>query len=349
MPEQRPHRAAGARTRVTIRDVARAAGVSVGTASTALTGNRSNVVLSKVTRERVLRVARELRYRPHAAARAMAGRRFRTVGVLATEYCMTGSYYGQVFRGIAAQAEDSGYQLMLKVVHSELEMHGASIFSEQQLDGVVIPAESEARTRAALEHYDIPHVWLNAMLEERVNCVQPDELGGMELAIAHLHALGHRRIAYMPHNVVDRNRATMLRERGYVEAMLRRGLAPVPTYDEFRDIAEHVDYYLGLAPRPTAIAVYSDAMAILTVNRLLERGVRVPQDMSVVGNEGVVLHQFALRKLTTVCAPVIELGRTAVRMLVEQIESGEAVPSVLLPETLEINESTAAPPPDAPP
>ncbi len=349
MPEQPSRPAGGARNRVTIRDVAKAAGVSVGTASTALTGNRSNVVLSKLTRERVLRVARELRYRPHAAARAMAGKRFRTVGVLATEYCMTGSYYGQVFRGIAAQAEDSGYHLMLKVVRSTLEMHGASIFSEQQLDGVVIPAESEARTRAALEHYDIPHVWLNAMLEEPVNCAQPDELGGMELAVAHLFELGHRRIAYMPHNVADRNRATALRERGYVEAMARRALPPIPTYDAFREIGEHVDEYLAMRPRPTAIVVYSDAMAILTVNRLLERGLRVPQDMSVVGNEGVVLHQFAYRKLTTVCAPVIELGRTAVRMLVRQIETGEASPSVLLPETLEVNDSTAPPPPDSAP
>ncbi len=125
--------------------------------------------------------------------------------------------------------------------------------------------------------------------------------------------------------------------------MRRRGLVPVPTYERFMDIAEHVDLYLDMNPRPTALAVYSDAMALLATNRLIERGIDIPGDISLVGNEGVVLHHFAYRKLTSVCAPVLELGRAAVRLLIHQLETDEPAKSVLLPQTLEINDSTAAP------
>jgi DNA-binding LacI/PurR family transcriptional regulator len=89
--------------------------------------------------------------------------------------------------------------------------------------------------------------------------------------------------------------------------------------------------------------VYSDAMAILVCNALVRRGLCIPRDMSVVGHEGVVLHDYAFCRLTTVASPVDELGRTAVRMLLAQLEQGAPAPSVVLPEKLAIGESTAPP------
>lgn len=329
--------------RVTIRDVARAAGVSVGAASTALSKSQSNVALAKATRERVLRVARELRYRPLAAARAMAGMSFRTIGVLATEFCMVGSFYSNVLRGIANQIEELGYSLVLKTVRDKLEMEATSIFSEQQIDGVIIPADAEQRTNAALMHYDIPHVWLNTELEQPHNCVHVDDVFGAQLAVDHLVGLGHRHIGFVHHFSGERHHVTVKRERGYLEGLRKHGLEPLPSYDRYLDIAEHVDYYLRLKPRPTALVVYSDAMAILACNALVKRGLCIPQDMSVVGHEGVILHEYAFCKLTTVKSPCEELGRTAVRMLVHQLESQAPAPSILLPGTLEVNASTAPP------
>lgn len=329
--------------RITIRDVAKAAGVSVGAASTALSSNRSNVALSKETRERVRRVARELRYRPLAAARAMAGMQLTTVGVLATEYCMLGSFYSSVLRGIANEAHERGLRLVLKTVPSTTDMESTSIFTEQHIDGVIIPADAEARTNAALLHYDIPHVWLNTELHQPHNCVHVDDAQGTALAVDHLVRLGHRRIAFLHHHTGERHHVTVKRERGYLEGLRRHGLEPVPTYDRYMDIAEHVDLYLRQRPRPTALVMFSDAMGILACNALVKRGLRIPEDMSVVGNEGVILHEYAFCKLTTVVAPVEELGRTAVRMLLHQFETGRPAASVLLPERLEVNESTAPP------
>jgi DNA-binding LacI/PurR family transcriptional regulator len=330
--------------RVTIRDVARVAGVSVGAASTALSKSQSNVALSKATRERVLRVAAELRYRPLAAARAMAGMSFRTIGVLATEFCFLGSFYSNVLRGIANQIEELGYSLVLKTVRSKLDMEASSIFSEQQIDGVIIPSDAEQRTNAALVHYDIPHVWLNTELHQPYNCVHVDDVQGTALAVDHLVRLGHRHIGFMHHFSGERHHVTIKREHGYLEGLRQHGLQPAPSYDEYMDIARHVDVYLAQKPRPTALIMYSDAMAILACNALVKRGLRIPDEMSVVGHEGVILHEYAFCKLTTVRSACDELGRTAVRMLVHQLETGEPAESVLLPGRMDVNESTAPPP-----
>lgn len=330
--------------RVTIRDVARAAGVSVGAASTALSNTQSNVALSKETRERVRRVARELRYRPLAAARAMAGMQFHTVGVLATEFCMLGSFYSNVLRGIALQAEELGYGLQLKTVKSKTHMDGTSIFTERNIDGVIIPSDAEQRTNAALLHYDIPHVWLNTELHQPFNCVHNDDVQGTRIAVEHLVRLGHRRIAFMHHYTGERHHTTVKRERGYLEGLREHGLEPVPTYERSMDIDEHVRLYLQMQPRPTAIIAYSDAMAILTSHALVRQGLRIPQDISLVGQEGLILHEYGFCKLTTVVAPALELGRTAVRMLAHQFDTDEPAPSVTLQQRLEVNDSTAPPP-----
>jgi DNA-binding LacI/PurR family transcriptional regulator len=223
-------------------------------------------------------------------------------------------------------------------------MQDASIFSEQQIDGVIIPADAEARTHAALQHYDIPHVWLGTEMHEPSNCVHVDDMRGTLLAVDHLVRLGHRRIAYLHHGSGERHHITIKRERGYLEGMKQHGLEPMPTYDRYMDVTEHVRLYLDMNPRPTAFVVYSDAMAILVCNELVKRGLRIPEDASVVGNEGVILHEYGYCKLTTVVAPAIELGRTAVRMLVHQLEHKAPAPSQVLAPRLEVNESTAPPP-----
>ncbi len=330
--------------RVTIRDVAREAGVSVGAASTALSKSKSNVALSKDTRERVLRVARELRYRPLAAARAMAGMHHSTVGVLATEFCMVGSFYSNVLRGIANQIEEIGYNLLLKTVRTKLEMQASNIFSEQHVDGVIIPADAEQRTNAALVHYDIPYVWMNTEFHQPQNCVHVDDTQGSSLSVDHLVELGHRHIGFVHHFSGERHHITIKRERGYVEGLRRHGLSPMSTYDRYMDIDEHVQLYVDMNPRPTGLVVFSDAMAILVCNALVKRGFRIPQDMSVVGHEGVILHEYGFKRLTTIKAPAFELGCTAVRMLQHQIERDEPAASVLLPETLDVGESTGPPP-----
>lgn len=340
-PSEKP----GRPKRVTIKDVARAAGVSIGAASAALRDTKSNIGVSRATRERVRRAAQELGYRPNVAARAMAVRAFQSLGVLAAEYCF-GSYYSHALRGVVAQAEELGYNVVLKMVPTVYDLETTRIFTEALIDGVIIPAETEEHTREALARFKIPHVWLNAGLDEPFNCVLPDEPLGMHLAVDHLVQLGHRRIAYMPQDDPPGFHTLDTRMRGYVAAVQARGLEPVPTYSQWGEVPEHVDLYLGMRPRPTAIVVCSDAIAAWVINRLLQRGLRVPEDMSVVGNEGVVWHNYAFRRLTTVRAPVHEMGRAAVRMLVEQIRTGQPVPSIKLPVTLEVSESTGPAPAD---
>lgn len=335
----------GGTKRVTIRDVARAAGVSVGAASTALSQSRkSNVALSKATRERVMQAARELRYRPLTAARAMAGMKFHTFGVLATETTLTRTVCSHALCAIATEVGTLGYALLLKVVANEAEMGLSSIFSEQQIDGVIIPSDADQRTREALEHYNIPHVWLNTELREAQNCVNVNDAGGTMLAIEHLARLGHRRIGFVQHICGAQRHVTAERQRGYVEGLAQHGLEPLPTYDRYMEIADHVKVYLDMNPRPTALVVHSDTMALLACSALIRHGLRIPQDMSVVGHGGLRAHEFGDPQLTTIRTPALELGRTAVRMLLHQIEHGGPAPSQVLDENLVINGTTAPPP-----
>ena len=343
MTEESPPKKPIPPKRVTIRDVAQAAGVSTGAVSAALAGTKSNVGVSRETRERIQRVAQELGYRPHAAARAMAAKSFRTIGVLAAEYCF-GSYYTHVLRGLVAQAEALGYHVLLKLVPTRYDLENARIFTEQIIDGVIIPAEAGEHTREALARFQMPHVWLNAGVDEPINCVRPDEVQGLRLAVEHLMKLGHRRIAYMPQEEPLPYHACTTRPQAYLAALAACGLEPVPTHDQPVDIAQHVEQYLAMRSRPTAMIVYSDPIAAWAVNALVKRGVRVPEEMSVVACEGVVWLNYCYRRLTAVRAPVYEMGQVAVRMLVQELETGQAAPSVTLPVSLEVNESTGPPP-----
>jgi len=343
---KQPPKNPSASKHVTIRDVAKAANLSIGAASAALRDAKSTIGVSRETRARVRRVAQELGYRPNAAARAMAARSFRTIGLVATENCFT-SYYSYVTRGIVAQAEELGYNVIVKMVPTIHDLENARIFSEALIDGVVVPALTEEHMREALVRFEIPHVWLNAGVDEPHNCVISDEHQGMRLLVDHLISLGHRRIAYMPGDDPPGYHSLITRENAFLAAMEAHGLEPMPTYSRWINIAEHVDLYLDMDPRPTAIVGGSDAFAAWTVSALLKRGLRVPEDVSVVGSEGVIWHRYIYPTLTTVLGPVHELGRAAVKMLVQHIDTGKPVPSVKLPVTLEVNESTAPPTPES--
>ncbi|MEW6251527.1 MAG: LacI family DNA-binding transcriptional regulator, partial [Planctomycetota bacterium] len=288
----------------------------------------------------------ELNYRPHAAARAMAGRSFQTIGVLAAEYAF-GSYFGHVLRGIVAQAEEQGYHVLIKMSHSKLDLHQARIFQEELIDGVIIPAETEPHLADALLHFAIPFVWLHAGIDEPFDCVMSDEFQGMQLLVDHLLALGHRRIAYMPHDEPASKDAHLVvtRRQAYLAATRARGLEPLEAPEPVMKPAAAVDAFLDMPQRPTALAAFTDALAALTAIALLDRGVRVPAEMSVVGNEGVVWHNYTHPRLTTVRAPVYDLGRAAVKMLVQHIDNGEPQPSLKLPQELVVQESTGPVPP----
>ncbi len=327
--------------RVTLDDVAKAAGVSPGAASAALRGEGAPIKVSEETRARVRRVAQELNYRPHAAARAMAGQAFKALGVLAAGY-VYGSYFTHVLRGLSLEAERLGYHIVLAMESSRRDLLQAPVFTSQLIDGLIVPAESDESLRAAVAALNLPHVWLNAGVEEELNCINPDEEQGMELLVGHLHELGHRRIAYIRHDDPDSGdyHTVETRRLAFLASLRRRGLEPLPKNDVIEPVDELVDYFLNLAEPPTAIAVYSDAIGALVTGALLNRGVRVPEDMSVTGYEGVVWHQYAHPNLTTVKAPVLEMGAAAVRMLIEGIETNQPVRSIKLPHTLEVHAST---------
>lgn len=327
--------------RVTIRDVAARAGVSVGAASTALSNRPSNVVLSPETRERIRESARVLKYRPLSAARAMAGTRVGRLGVLATEGCLTDPFYAGVLHGIASEVGEQGCRLLLEAVPERRHMARGGVFAEQDIDGVIVMADGDDRMRSALRRYEIQHVWVNTELREPQGCVHVDDVGGAALAVEHLARLGHRRIGFMRHFRGQRRHTTVQRERGYLEGLARHGLEPVPSYNRYLDAADHVDVFLRMKSPPTALVMSSDALAVQACVALTGRGVRVPEDISLVGHDGLGLQEFAPCRLTTVVVPVEEMGRRAVWMLLDQIEQGARVASVVLPESLGVNSSTA--------
>jgi DNA-binding LacI/PurR family transcriptional regulator len=307
--------------RVTVRDVARAAGVSQPTASLVL-GNHPTARVAPATRARVLAVAHELGYRPNVLARGLARGRSFALGVIVPD--LGNPFFADVVSGAERVAGSAGYALLLcGAAERSAGEHLATLVS-RQIDGVIIDAvNAAALDEAALAGVNVVLV---DETSERWPGVASDALDAGRQAAAHLLGLGHTRLAFVgPAADVHTFR---MRERGFVQrlreaglslpsAMLRRAPATVRGGDEA------MRALLAERPRPTAVFCANDLVAIGALKRCAAAGVRVPAELSLVGCDDIEMARLVTPELTTVSVPARELGARAARLLVRQL-AGEA-------------------------
>lgn len=329
-------------------DVAARAGVGVATVSRVVNGH---VNVRPATRQRVLEAIAALDYRPSTLARNLSLGRSHAIGVVVPFF--TSASAVERIRGIVAGLAGSAYDLMLLDVESEeRRAHAFRLFDRgDRSDGllavsVIPPPEETRRLRAAqlpVVLVDAPHPALPTVLI--------DDVAGGELATRHLVELGHRRIAFVGDKPRDDFRSTASRDRtlGYERELAQAGIEPRPEYvregTQNRNVARSIALeLLALAEPPTAVFAASDTQALGVLEAARALGVRVPEELSVVGFDDVELAAYS--GLTTVRQPLYESGVRGAELLLEALR-GETLGAYkeVLPVELVVR-STTAPPPD---
>lgn len=330
---------------ITIHDIARMANVSSATVSRVL--SNSSYPVSTVLRDKITRIAKEANYIPNLLGKQLKTRTNRTIGVIVPT--ITNQFYSSIILGVEEIARKNDYQVLLCNSFQDpvLEQKYIQAVFEKQVRGLVISSISGDKKQ------------LNPFIERGMNVVAIDQrmegadLGqvdfdyrkGGSMATRHLLDRGHMRIAYVT-APLDRPSRNSIHD-GYLEAMRNAGLTPCVfeagkeasysgTY-EFENGKALTRQVLESAERPTAIFACNDLTAFGVIHELTDRGVRVPDDISVMGFDGIDFGQMVTPPLTTVFQPTYEMGRLACGMLLDKLD-GVVQPGtdiVLQPKLLE--------------
>ncbi len=296
---------------VTIHDVAARAGVSVATVSRVI--NRKALVKEE-TSHRVLAVARSMKYVPNVAARSLSIRRSHTIGVVLPD--VHGDFFSEVIRGIDSAARKASFHILVSGSHSDRnEMLEVLDAMHGRVDALIVmaPDVSVAALNQQLPS-NLPLILLNSTAADR-DTLTIDNYGGAAAMMEHLHALGHRRIAFIkgPHANADARE----RLRGY-RTFARRN-ASMQMRELEGDFTEHSGYDavrsaladLGAGRMPQAIFAANDSMAVGAMSALAEAGLTVPGDVAISGFDDIPIARFVAPPLTTIRVDIEELGRRA--------------------------------------
>ena len=334
----------------TIRDVARESGVSVATVSYVL--NNGPRPVRDETRERVLAVMRRLDYHPNAMARGLVRRRLFTLGVLFSSVeptVVTNNYATCVLRGIMAAAVQAGYNVTIFTRPWQDARRSAARFGDRRTDGILVAAPSVGSdVVSGLAQRGVPVVVVSAPSNDScVPWVDVDNARGAVLATEHLLALGHRRIAFL---MGDGTQRSVFQRRDAFMATL--GRAGVPVRDDYwlpgsfepEVVYRNVTRLLNLPEPPTSIFTTNDDMAATTLEAARDLGVRVPQDLSVIGFDDYPYKGVGAPILTTVRHPLAEVGEAAARLLIDRVEGrGDGQREMVFQPELIVRETTLPP------
>ena len=326
-----------------IREVARAAGVSVATVSRVVNGT---AVVRDETKRRVEAEIARLRYAPNAAARSLITNRTSTVGVVLPD--IWGEYFSEVIRGIDLAARQAGYHVLVSSSHSDAaETREVLRAMNGRVDGVVVMAP-HASPQALASSFPpaLPAVFLNsAPGGAGAPSLSVDNRGGARAMVAHLLALGHRRLAFV--NGPASNRDASERRRGAHDALRAAGLPAESALEISGDFTEESGRLAGeevlrQSLRPTALFAANDSMAIGALYALRRARASIPADVAVAGFDDVPIARFASPPLSTVRHDIRSLGERALARLVAEIEGrGDGLPArEVLPFHLVLRYST---------
>lgn len=318
-------------TKVGIRDVAKAAGVSVTTVSHALNTTGGSRVKAE-TQEHIRAVAKDLGYAPNRLASGLRNQRSQILGLVSDEITTT-PFAGAMIRGAQDAAYERGYVLMVVNSGSDPDLENREIrtLQQHQVDGIVYARMYHQGVSLPEELGTLPTVLLDAVTrDESISSVVPDEVAAAETAVEALVKAGHTRIGML--NNVDDIPATHGRLQGYRNALGRHGFEFTPELvttgvADTRGGREAALELLRLPGRPTALFCFSDRVAMGAYQAASVLGLRIPEDLSVVGTDNLELIAAALWPgLTTVALPHYEMGRWAVTRLLDDIEAPGTAP-----------------------
>jgi LacI family transcriptional regulator len=330
--------------KVTIKDIARMANVSHTTVSRAL-NNKSRI--RNETKEKILSIAEGLNYRPNFIARSLVMKRTKTLGLVITT--IANPFYTELALGIETTARGLGYNIILCFTHSDLsiEKQYVDMLQSKGVDGIIFTsAHMEDPNILGLAEDGFPMILVNRrtyhpVVKEKVDYVGVDNVLGGYLAVEHLIKLGHSRIGVIGGS--SESSVGFERLEGGKRALKTYSLEERPDYFLGGDFLKGSGYqggmrFLEMGEPPTAIFAANDYMALGAYEAVVEKGLRVPGEMALIGFNDIEFTLMRGIELTTIGQKKYEMGAVAVKTLVEKIERRELSPStreiILEPELI---------------
>ena len=318
---------------VSIKDIARLAGVSHSTVSRAL---HNSPLIPASTAIRIQKIAQQAGYTASAVARGLVTRKTNAIGVVVTS--IADPFNGELVAGIEDVANQLGYSVILATSQAapEREMSVIRSFRERRLDGVLV-----ASSRVGALELDIPVVLINNQHPRRfLHSVSIDNVDGAYQATRHLLELGHTAIAYLGDG--SGLQSDVERYEGYRRALTRSREEIVVHGDGKPDAAfQAAKKLFNGSKRPSAIFCYNDMSALGVLQAAAELGLAVPQDLSIVGFDDIFFAERLQPPLTTIHQPKRELGRDAMKLLVALLNNEKADKTITVRGELIVRGSTA--------
>lgn len=328
--------------RITIEDVAQAAGVSRQTVSRAM--NDKNEI-SQETKERVMRAVADLGYRPNRMAQSMVTQRTYAIGLLVAD--ITNPFFPEVSRGVQDLAQANDYNVFFCNTDDrpELELQELHSLAAQGVDGIIVFSHSASPEdlKSFADSYR-PIIFINRIIEHpNASVLMIDNFRGAQIAADYF--IDHHRTRP---GMLTNNSATASASRrllGFKQRVLERGIAfsddhvamEQATLDGGYQAAHHL---LEKYPETDALFTYNDLMAIGAVRACLERGYRIPEDVAIIGFDDIQFARMITPSLTTIRVDKYEIGKIALQRLLEMIENpGEATPQIIIEPELILRET----------
>ncbi|NPV54351.1 MAG: LacI family DNA-binding transcriptional regulator [Firmicutes bacterium] len=332
--------------RLTIADVAQEAGVSSSTVSRTLSGK---VPVNDDTKKRVLAAIKKLGFTPNAMARSLRNKSTQTIGLVLPD--LRNPFFSEIAWGVENESLKQGYNVLLcnTANSKQKELSYARVLAEKRMDGVVFAASGDNKEAVQfLTNLQIPMILIDRYIPDMgVDIVMSNNESGCRMAMEYLANLGHREIGMITGNptlITIRQRSS-----AYYDFIKENGLPSNDKWIVFGCESFDDGYNAGLRVlstinRPTAIIAGSDLIAVGVMSAARELQLRVPQDVSIVGYDDVPLSRLSNPPLTTIRQPISDMGKVAVRLLVQKIRgTRKKQTSMVLPVELIVRGSTCPP------
>jgi LacI family transcriptional regulator len=332
----------------TIKDIAKAAGVSVTTVSRALNGYSD---VKELTRQKIAAVAKEMNYSPNTLARSLVMNKSQTIGLLVsgfTKESVKDNFTVEVLAGVNECTSEMNYDLVLFNTNSSMQREKTytQLCRERRVDGVIIQGiRTDDPYLKEVVDSDIPCVLIDIPISsDRVGYVTTDNELGADKAVQHLLELGHRNIGMV--NGHEYAFVSQKRLNGYKRALENAGIPYQPEFVVDGSFKEDEANYVTKAllmkqPEITALFCASDLMAIGATKAAQELGKKVPEDISIIGYDDILLASYVSPALTTIAQNKFQLGFEAARMLLDLLTKGDQPKQVILNTELKVRESTS--------
>jgi LacI family transcriptional regulator len=330
--------------KATIYDVAKEAGVSIATVSNAINGKGK---VSKKRREEIFRIMERMNYQPSVIASALMGKKTYTIGLLIPD--VSNPFFSEIARSVEDLAHAGGYSVIVCSTDNRDERVEKYIrlLEQKNVDGLLIGTGVEnADILASLAEKSLPIVMIaREAASIAAHSVVTDDFRGGALAAAHLIGHGHERVAVLAENM--KVTSSHERVRGFRFGLFEAGLAMgedriVSCESSIKDGKRAAAALLGLEERPTALFCCNDLLAVGAMQAAREAGVKVPEQLSIIGFDDTILSTVANPSLTTVAQPVDQMVKLAFGLLIGQTEEGGIRQRIVMQPEFVVRESTGA-------